>query len=694
MSRKPHDPSERASEVLRRLAWPDDTHLIETIDQIGDVRPDIRSRFTNAIAQASAADPTLRLEDPFAPPTETTEGIEIGSGLLGDTTGPATRIPFRALDQHVVVLGATGVGKSVLVRHLLSGLKHQDVNTLVFDLENEYSSMLSCMPERDVLLVDAEDLRISLTAPPKGCKPTEWTDRLLEVLRETLFLRDGSIALLRRVLQRSNQTSRFPSVARLRELIDHEEKTCRGREREYIGSLKNRLDGLSAQLRLIFDCSSGMDLQQVLASRLAVIQMRNLAQESQLLLSMFLLQWFSTYLETKGATVRHLFVLEEVSRLIASHSRYDLGELLLLRQIRTARKRGIGFVLVDQTPSELPVVLTANTGTKICFRLADGRDIRAASESMNLTADQRVELGRLGPRVAVLRCLETDPHRFQVPQLDFRPSAPETTLAARSRSLGILGWSPERPACEVGRSSHPDTPRPESTAHSAPPLRKQELDVLCDLAQEPMVQMTRRTERLGLSAQKMGAIRRELEKRKLIRVVRINPGRGRGSAFHLWELTSTGRQLASSYGVRPKQGMGRGGLCHQWWSVCIHEWAKQQPWVSRVAIEESRNGKAVDVGIYVGSRSIAVEAALSTGLAGDQEVRNVTRDSKARFDVVVVLCQSARDVNRVGVLLRQSMSANPVRVGLLAQFREILDEVHRSLVGDSLDSDFSDTVPL
>ncbi|MFQ5799379.1 MAG: hypothetical protein ACE5H0_11920, partial [Bacteroidota bacterium] len=70
--------------------------------------------------------------------------------------------------------------------------------------------------------------------------------------------------------------------------------------------------------------------------------------------------------------------------LVSERSGRDIGESILCRMFRTARKRGIALVLCDQVPSELPPAILGNLACRIVMRLVNVRCIWSVQNSMGL----------------------------------------------------------------------------------------------------------------------------------------------------------------------------------------------------------------------------------------------------------------------------------------------------------------------
>lgn len=96
--------------------------------------------------------------------------------------------PRKMITHHYTIFGFTGSGKSNLSAELLSKLiKEQGVNVIVFDLSDEYTTLLAdVLEEQGIIIVDKDDLPESLIDyyEYKGNGPKKVEDKLDKVAQE------------------------------------------------------------------------------------------------------------------------------------------------------------------------------------------------------------------------------------------------------------------------------------------------------------------------------------------------------------------------------------------------------------------------------------------------------------------------------------------------------------------------------
>jgi DNA helicase HerA-like ATPase len=85
--------------------------------------------------------------------------------------------------------------------------------------------------------------------------------------------------------------------------------------------------------------------------------------------------------------------------------------------LRTIRKFGEGVIVIDQEPSKLSESMKANTYTKICFNLGNGKDIEEIARSMGLTRKEKeyIDKLRIGQAIIKLKGRFTQPVLVEFP---------------------------------------------------------------------------------------------------------------------------------------------------------------------------------------------------------------------------------------------------------------------------------------
>lgn len=266
---------------------------------------------------------------------------------------------FRLSAGHRLFTGSTRSGKSCAVSLMVQGLPTR-TKTWILDPEND-RVYVNLAIARGFWVIDCYDFRRNLLEPPPNCDPTVWDGAFKRLMRESCFLRDGSISMLSKLLDECRKDG-GPITLRtlLQKLIKLRFRLAsQGREFGFFETLRNRVEGLLVQR--MFDCVRGFDLS-FLASQNVLFLCRSLGSDDFVLFVNDVLSWLSAYFEPDlDPEPKMAVVLEEVHRLTNAQRlrRADVAEPILLDAVRTLAKRRVSLWCVDQVPSTLPTEILA-----------------------------------------------------------------------------------------------------------------------------------------------------------------------------------------------------------------------------------------------------------------------------------------------------------------------------------------------
>lgn len=358
--------------------------------------------------------------------------VQLHRVTQGAMPGPQFALPENTITQHLGVFGHNGTGKSFITMHLVRQAIHAGMTVWAFDIEDEYSRLCSVLPPGSFVALKPEQLRFNLFQPPgPWIQPLGWLDELNLLLRGATYLRDGSMNVFRtgmtKLFERKNITAGGTDWPSLIEAIQYFRGLSFGpksRSAGYVESLLNRLCNLAETLDPTATVTAGNMLED-LARRSVVFRLHDLTGIPLQSLVSFLLLWLARFREGASQDRTHIIIIIEEAHMLASEqSRQDIGENVLCRMFRTARKRGIALILCDQVPSQLPDAILGNLACRIVMRLTNARCIWSLQNSMGLDRQQAEAITALETRQAVLQyTLHPTPFAIEVPLLSF-PAKP------------------------------------------------------------------------------------------------------------------------------------------------------------------------------------------------------------------------------------------------------------------------------
>jgi hypothetical protein len=556
-------------QALAGLAGADDPR-VRSIMRTAALFPETREtaeQLLSAMCLASGVD--VEATPAFDWPREVpAEGRHLGNVLAGSARQSPFHYPLGGLPGNLALYGASGTGKSTLVRHLCEWLIGEGLTVVVFDVADEYGSLLRLFGANILSVVSARTFPLAIFAnPPGSCLgAVARVGQVVGCLRESAFLRDGSCNLLTKVVGDLYEergvfggSRSYPTASEVLARLTDSKFRPGSRHAGYLETLVNRLQGLVQSF-------PGMNARRSPGPRDAlgrslIVRMADLSPAEIDSFGSQFLAWMMCGLqgEIRDRTVVVL-VLEEV-HLQASRQkvmRADLGEPLVVRLVRTGRKHGLASVLVDQVPSELPAGLLGNVATRIVLRLTNSPCVDAVARSMGLQRDQAGELAELPRRRAVVQTPDLpQPFLIEVVEIPRAEQPAGGELAEREReSLELLDFDMADRGATCTPSDGPTAGAPAADANRADPVRGDLRKVLERVCSAPYEFIEERCAATGLDRSREHRARRHLEKLGLIQLAEKL-----GAKWQLYVPTAEGSAWAEREGVSVHRA--KGSVAHE-----------------------------------------------------------------------------------------------------------------------------------
>lgn len=342
---------------------------------------------------------------------------------------PATTKPKKLTNQHVLIVGKSGAGKTQSASAFLCELAKAGVPSIIFDFQGEYISgkltngdgqtFLECSNAKELDAsngIHVNPLEIPVD-PHTGKKQTylKVVYQVANSLAKIFGLGDIQHAILRDAISQAFAAAGFtpnkpetwqippPSFASVWSILKQMEHTVGGNVR----NLNLRVQPLF-ETGIFLDSPDPQGFEAILKEN-HVLRLSNLATpELMVAVSRFVLQKIYADMLAKGPThnMRVFAVVDEAHKLSYEETLTEL--------IREARKYGVGILLASQSVKDFDRVVFDMVGTKISLQL-EGEDAKVMSENLGLVDKAERDIARQmilnqAPHIALIRSNHFEPY--------------------------------------------------------------------------------------------------------------------------------------------------------------------------------------------------------------------------------------------------------------------------------------------
>lgn len=349
---------------------------------------------------------------------------------------PIKTEPKKLANQHLLIVGKSGAGKSQTTCSVLCELNHQKIPFLILDFQGEYiSSVLTNSKDEsfmDVTKALEFDPSLGMNINPlelstdknKGQKLSFMNNvhQVSGILKEIFSLGDIQHALLRDALKRVYYEKGFsvndrstwdnepPAFQDIWEVLEFMEQN----EGMNVRNLKYRIEPLFENN--IFVSSDGSFSIDEMLNQNSIVNLSTLpTPEIMKSVARFILQSVYNRMLSEGPSqqIKLYVVIDEAHKLSYDQTLTDL--------IREARKYGVGFILASQSVRDFAPVVFENMGTKLALQL-EGEDAKYMADNFGVT-DKLVKnaVMEMLPNQKPLRALMRNNHYEPFVQVDIVP---------------------------------------------------------------------------------------------------------------------------------------------------------------------------------------------------------------------------------------------------------------------------------
>ncbi len=383
--------------------------------------------------RAAPPAPPVASEQPKKVPPPAKAGLRVPLGKNCDTKkdvfwDPFTTTPKKLANQHVLIVGKSGAGKTQSAAAFMAELWKMKVPAVIFDFQGEYMdpkladadgrTFLECT--KAVVLDAADGIAVNpLEVPddPHTGNKQNFMKVVYQVatsLAKIFGLGDIQRAILRDGIGQAFVVNGFvagnkaswgnppPTLSQVWEILKHLEQSEGGN----IRNLNLRIQPLF-DTGVFLEGTDGQSFDSVL-SRTSIVRLSNLATpELMVAVSRFVLQKIYANMLSKGPCdqLRVFAVVDEAHKLSYDETLTEL--------IREARKYGVGILLASQSVKDFDRIVFDMVGTKVALQL-EGDDAKVMAENLGPTDKSERDMARN-------LILHQPPHRALVRSNHYEP---------------------------------------------------------------------------------------------------------------------------------------------------------------------------------------------------------------------------------------------------------------------------------
>ncbi len=371
------------------------------------------------------------------------ESFKIGSAMLEGTvvTGADVLIPFKTLNRHGLIAGATGTGKTKTLQVLAEGLSDASIPVLMMDIKGDLSGIAAAGISNEKIADRCQKLSIEFkpTAYPvdlltlsnqKGARLRATVSEFGPVLlSKILGLNDtqgGFVAMIFKYCDDSKlPLLDLKDFIKVLQFVSDEGKA--EMEKEYgkisttsTGTILRKVIELQQQGADVFFGEKSFEVDDLMRineegkGMISIVRVTDL-QDRPKLFSTFMLQLlaelYASCPEEGDMDKPKLVMIIDEALLI-----FQEANDALLQQIETIikliRSKGIGIYFCTQNPMDVPASVLAQLGLKVqhalrAFTAADRKTIKQAADNYPETAFYKTEdlITQLGTGEALVTIL-------------------------------------------------------------------------------------------------------------------------------------------------------------------------------------------------------------------------------------------------------------------------------------------------
>ncbi|MGB9760379.1 MAG: ATP-binding protein, partial [Thermoproteota archaeon] len=463
---------------------------------------------------------------------EADDEVKIGKIMQGEKILWDFGLSREELNQHVLITGRSGCGKTTLIMQIIQELLRIRIPFLVIDYKIDYRHLVKTYPQ--LIVINWKDLRINPLEPPPEVSFDEWKQQFLNIFGHIEGIWHGSTQYLLEAIDKAyEEKKRTPKMEDVYKKVVEANETSR-KMQEYASVVETRLYGMLSKLGAVINNEKTFIDVEKLLQMPVILELHGLGRDEATLIALWLFYWIYAYRRAKGirGKLLHVLIIDEAKRIFTASEQYSQTTTeysgippadLICDEIREYSE---AIIASDQEPTKLSNSLKANTYTKITGFLGNGKDINDIAEAMDLNEEEREAITKLerGEWLVKLAGRYTKPFLIKTEDFPLKKDVSDEELSKRMQ-----------PFLEKLKVKEKTI---EAENKEKVFLSEDAWRLLININNHPFLGIAGRTKALGLSPSRVERAKDELLKRNFAVQLEVSLSKRRPTSFLV--LTSHG----------------------------------------------------------------------------------------------------------------------------------------------------------
>ncbi len=286
-------------------------------------------------------------------------------------------------NQHLVIVGASGMGKSFLAKHIVRQMiKKYNYKAIIIDFHNEYNDLIDL---KDILYIDAKNVSINPFTLTR-LSPREQAHYISQLISSIFNLGNIQQITLENIIIKSYEH---------KGIYEDKPETWHNKpptSRDIINTALALSDEFDTKrvlpylktLDSILTQTTELNIEKIVQHS-AIINLSELPSEFMRIIYVYtLLQNILDYLYTKRVNKRIVIVIDEAHRIFSR----KFARTIISRYLMESRKYGISIIIITQQPTDLISHIFQNTVVKASFRINEPKNLEYMAKIICEVEDQ------------------------------------------------------------------------------------------------------------------------------------------------------------------------------------------------------------------------------------------------------------------------------------------------------------------